>query len=72
VVILIPTINIMPIPIIFSCNLKIEIFSKFKNKIVVIAIEIKDDDKTSTNNLLLKLKNIKLVNFITFTTNFEI
>ena len=44
----------------------------FKNKIVVIAIEINDEDKTSTNNLLLKLKNTKLVNAIILTINFEI
>jgi hypothetical protein len=43
----------------FSLNSKNGIFSKFRNKIVVIPMEINDDDKTNTNNLLLKLKNFK-------------
>jgi hypothetical protein len=66
VIMLIPTINVMPIPIIFSSNSKNGIFSKFKNKIVVIMIEIKDVDKTNTNNFFFKLKNLNLDNAIDF------
>jgi len=36
--------------------------SKFKNKIVVIIIEIKDADKTNTNSFLFMLREIKLDN----------
>jgi len=55
-----PIIKTMPINMIFYCNSKITISSKFRNKMVVISMEIIVVDKTNANNFFCKLKKIKL------------
>jgi hypothetical protein len=51
-----PNINVKPIHMIFSCISKSGILSKFRNKMVVMDIEIKVADKTNANNFFCKLK----------------
>ena len=67
---LIPIINAILIPIMFSPNSRNNISSKFKNKIVVISMKIDDDDKTNINNFFCKLKNLKSDNVYSFTLFF--